>query len=309
METPKVDILLSVYKPNEAFLVKQLQSINRQTYKNIEVIINDDCPSSKCDISLFEKYLTNIPYRVLPSEKNLGYIKSFEKLSNAATGKYVAYCDQDDIWREDKIEKSIQAFQKNKDVLVVVSDRKLIDENDNVICESVKHQNKNNSDNYKIDEVCKRNFFLTFVPGMCIVAKTDFIKSIIPFSIYTGHDKWIIACASANKQITYVDDTLAYYRRHEANATGVLEGINSKRDYLEDRVYPCVNLINEFLDRYPNFSDKNEVLEFSQARLHHNVVKLFKYRYLAPSIAAFELVISWMPDFLFKAILNFIRKK
>lgn len=309
METPKVDILLSVYKPNEAFLVKQLQSINRQTYKNIEVIINDDCPSSKCDISLFEKYLTNIPYRVLPSEKNLGYIKSFEKLSNAATGEYVAYCDQDDIWREDKIEKSIQAFQKNKDVLVVVSDRKLIDENDNVICESVKHQNKNNSDNYKIDEVCKRNFFLTFVPGMCIVAKTDFIKSILPFSIYTGHDKWIIACASANKQITYVDDTLAYYRRHRANATGVLEGINSKKDYLEDRVYPCVNLINEFLDRYPNFSDKNEVLEFSQARLHHNVFKLFKYRYLAPSIAAFELAISWMPDFLFKATLNLIRKK
>lgn len=309
METPKVDILLSVYKPNEAFLVKQLQSINRQTYKNIEVIINDDCPSSKCDISLFEKYLTNIPYRVLPSEKNLGYIKSFEKLSNAATGEYVAYCDQDDIWREDKIEKSIQAFQKNKDVLVVVSDRKLIDENDNVICESVKHQNKNNSDNYKIDEVCKRNFFLTFVPGMCIVAKTDFIKSILPFSIYTGHDKWIIACASANKQITYVDDTLAYYRRHGANATGVLEGINSKKDYLEDRVYPCVNLINEFLDRYPNFSDKNEVLEFSQARLHHNVFKLFKYRYLAPSIAAFELAISWMPDFLFKATLNLIRKK
>ena len=309
MQTPKVDILLSVYKPNEFFLVKQLQSINRQTYKNIEVIINDDCPSNKCDISIFKENLTNIPFRILPSEKNLGYIKSFEKLSNAATGEYVAYCDQDDIWREDKIEKSIYSFQKNKDVLVVVSDRKLIDENDNVICESVKHQNNNNSDNYKLDEVCKRNFFLTFVPGMCIVAKTDFIKSIIPFSVYTGHDKWIIACASANRQIYYVDDTLAYYRRHSANASGVLEGINSKKDYLEYRIYPCINLINEFLNISPNFSDKNEVLGFAKARLHHNVFKLIKYRYLAPSIAAFELIISWMPDFLFKAMLKFIRKE
>ena len=92
-------------------------------------------------------------------------------------------------------------------------------------------------------------------------------------------------------KITYVDDTLVYYRRHGANVTGVLEGINSKKDYLEDRIYPCISLINEFLDRYPNFSDKDEVLGFAQARLHHNVFKLFKYRYLAPSIAAFELVI------------------
>lgn len=308
LKKPKVDILLSVYKPNREFLIKQLQSLNRQTYQNVEVIINDDCPSDKCDVSIFEKYLTDIPFKILSSETNLGYIKSFEKLSKEATGEYVAYCDQDDIWREDKIEKSVSVLQDNPNVLVAVSDRKLIDKNDCVICESVKKQNKHNSDNYKINEICKRNFFLTYVPGMCIVAKTNFIKSIIPFSLYTGHDKWILACASVDNKIIYINETLAYYRRHDGNATGVLEGINDKNDYLKKRIYPCINLINEFLELYPNFSDKREVIEFAYARLNHDIIKLYKYHNLAPSISAFELLIYWLPDFMFKFSLKMIRK-
>ena len=40
----KVDILLSVYKPNKKYLIEQLKSLNDQNYPNIEVIINDDCP-------------------------------------------------------------------------------------------------------------------------------------------------------------------------------------------------------------------------------------------------------------------------
>ena len=49
----KVNILMSIYKPNLNFLIKQLQSLNNQTYQNIEVLINDDCPDSPCDVSVF----------------------------------------------------------------------------------------------------------------------------------------------------------------------------------------------------------------------------------------------------------------
>jgi glycosyltransferase involved in cell wall biosynthesis len=34
---------------------------------------------------------------------NLGYTKAFEKLISFSTGDYIAFCDQDDIWHEDKI--------------------------------------------------------------------------------------------------------------------------------------------------------------------------------------------------------------
>ena len=43
MNNKQVDILLSVYNPNEDYLIKQLISINNQTYPNLKLIIFDDC--------------------------------------------------------------------------------------------------------------------------------------------------------------------------------------------------------------------------------------------------------------------------
>ena len=104
----KVDIVLSVYKPNIEFLEKQLESLNEQTYPNIEVIIHDDCVEERCDRAVFERKLTKIPYRILPyQDRNLGYTKAFERLVKNTTGAYIAFCDQDDIWLPEKIEKCV----------------------------------------------------------------------------------------------------------------------------------------------------------------------------------------------------------
>ena len=44
IDKPLVSILLAVYKPNEAWFIEQLISLNEQTYENIELLVYDDCP-------------------------------------------------------------------------------------------------------------------------------------------------------------------------------------------------------------------------------------------------------------------------
>ena len=39
----RVDILLSVYDPNIDYLIKQLKSLNNQTYDNLKLYVFDDC--------------------------------------------------------------------------------------------------------------------------------------------------------------------------------------------------------------------------------------------------------------------------
>ena len=52
------------------------------------------------------------------------------------------FCDQDDIWMDDKVEKCV-AYMNEKNIDLVVTDKQIIDENDNVTCSSVrKHSNK-----------------------------------------------------------------------------------------------------------------------------------------------------------------------
>jgi cellulose synthase/poly-beta-1,6-N-acetylglucosamine synthase-like glycosyltransferase len=56
MNNKQVDILLSVYNPNEEYLIKQLISLNNQTYPNLKLYIFDDCIKKRCNLDLFEKY-------------------------------------------------------------------------------------------------------------------------------------------------------------------------------------------------------------------------------------------------------------
>ena len=81
MNNKQVDILLAVYNPNEEYLIKQLISLNNQTYPNLKLYIFDDCIKKRCNLDLFEKYITNFSYEVLPyCEENLNYMGAFEKL-------------------------------------------------------------------------------------------------------------------------------------------------------------------------------------------------------------------------------------
>ena len=75
MNNKQVDILLAVYNPNEEYLIKQLISLNNQTYPNLKLYIFDDCIKKRCNLDLFEKYITNFSYEVLPyCEENLNYM-------------------------------------------------------------------------------------------------------------------------------------------------------------------------------------------------------------------------------------------
>lgn len=304
-----VQVLLSIYNPNITYLEKQLISLNNQTYTNIELLVYDDCPANRTNVKIFEDTITNFPYKILPYKReNVGYLKAFETLVKESNADYIAFCDQDDIWREDKIEKSINAL-KLEDALVVASDRIIIDENDNITCDSVrKHSNKNYESWQTGDDICKYNLFITYAVGMCLVARGNYAREILPFSKHTGHDKWILSCASSDGRVAFINDTLVSYRRHGNNVSGVLVGVNSKDDYVNQRIKPLLLLLEDFFARYPNHKDRKEIETFAYARKNHKLKDLIKYRKLAPDIAKFEIVISCLPNFLFSMAVRLVRK-
>ena len=305
----KVNVVLSVYNPNIQYLEKQLKSLDSQTYSNMEILIFDDCANKRCDVSIFEANLKRKPYRILPYKKeNLGYTKAFEYLVQESDGDYVAFCDQDDIWDEDKIEKCV-ACMKREGTILVTTDRRLIDADDKVILDSVRRASKKNYETWKsYDDIGKSNFFITHTVGMSMVMNGAFVRSTVPFSDYTGHDKWVTACACAVGQVSYLDETLVSYRRHGKNVSGVLRGVSNKKEYKDERVLPHLMLIEEYKRRYPQYKGIEEAMQFAIARKEGNVRKLFKYRYLAPDLAKFEILLALVPDFVVKKVIKILQK-
>lgn len=304
-----VQILLSVYRPNLVFLKEQLASLEAQTYENIELLIYDDCPASRTDISIFKKNLPTLPFRVLPyAEENVGYGQAFEKLIEASGADVLFFCDQDDIWLPEKVEKCVGRMLEDGS-LAVVCDRSIIDGEGNVITPSVRAISKSGNETWKTgDDIAKFNLFVPYALGMSMCVDGRFARRSLPVSFYTAHDKWLLGCAATEGLVSYLDEPLTCYRRHGANVSGVLKGIEGKEDYYKSRPANHLGLVCDFSARYPGFSGEKEALSFARARVNKNARDLFRYRYLAPEIAWFEILLKFTPSFLFRFMVYVARK-
>lgn len=106
---PKVNVLISTYN-GEKYVDEQIQSILDQTYPNIFIYIRDDGSTDNTVEKIKEKYGKFV---ILDEGKNVGFARSFYKLlKSAIDGDYWAFCDQDDIWMPEKIQRAVEWLEK-----------------------------------------------------------------------------------------------------------------------------------------------------------------------------------------------------
>ena len=111
MENEKVTILMSSYN-GEKYITEQIESLVQQTYPNIQILIRDD-GSSDNTINIIKKFQEKYNNIKLIEGENLGFINSFfELLKISEKSDYYAYCDQDDVWMKDKIERAVSFLKK-----------------------------------------------------------------------------------------------------------------------------------------------------------------------------------------------------
>lgn len=108
----RVSVITPIYNA-EKYVKKTLSSIFAQTYKNIEIVLVDDC--SKDDsaqiIAHIKEQHPEIVYFRQP--KNMGAGAARNKALELATGQYVAFLDSDDLWLPDKTARQV-ALMKEK---------------------------------------------------------------------------------------------------------------------------------------------------------------------------------------------------
>ena len=120
-----VSVCIPTYN-NEDMIGKTLQSILNQTYKNIEIIIVDDC-STDNTMGVVSSIDDNriILYR---NDVNLGMSGNWNRCVSLASGNYIKFICADDILEEDCLEKEIMSFLQNDQIVMTINDSKLINE-------------------------------------------------------------------------------------------------------------------------------------------------------------------------------------
>ena len=111
-----VDGLVSVIMPTYncgKFIAETIESIQAQTYTNWEIVIVDDCSTDNTK-EIVDKYIakdSRIKYSCL--ETNSGAAVARTKSMELAEGEYIAFCDSDDLWMPNKLEKQLDFMKKN----------------------------------------------------------------------------------------------------------------------------------------------------------------------------------------------------
>ena len=109
----KVSVIMSTYKTEESILNEAIDSILKQSYQNIELIIV--CDGDKEEYNRI-KEIKNPKIKVLFNETNKGLPYSLHLAIKNSTGDYIARMDSDDIAIEDRIEKQFNFMEEHKEI-------------------------------------------------------------------------------------------------------------------------------------------------------------------------------------------------
>ncbi|MFD0989569.1 glycosyltransferase family 2 protein [Mariniflexile jejuense] len=123
--SPLVSILIPTFN-GEKYITDTLNSVIKQTYKNLEIIISDDA-SMDGTLAIVDTYIskTNIPIKIF-DHKPSGIGANWNYCLSKAQGEYIKFLFQDDFMEPNCIEKMMGVFKKNNDVKMVLCKRHIM---------------------------------------------------------------------------------------------------------------------------------------------------------------------------------------
>lgn len=122
-QTNKTEPLVSIGIPSYnrvSSIERTIKSIVNQTYKNLEIIISDNCSTDKKIDYIIDFYCEKDPRIIYKKqEKNLGATKNFSFLLDIACGEYFMWMADDDYISIDYVEKIMNSFDENREYTLI----------------------------------------------------------------------------------------------------------------------------------------------------------------------------------------------
>ena len=306
----RITVAMALYRPNMKWLAEELESIERQTYRDFCVIAWNDCPEDTYDYeSFFREHMPSIPFRIVGGERNLGTTCAFEKLTEMAETPYIAYCDQDDIWCEDKLEVLLETIETERADLVY-SDLMVIDADSKMIASHLSEV-KPRQIIYSGKDVLLHLLGKSFVYGCTTIMKTETAQAALPFPKCEFHDRWLAVYAAATGKIVIAPKPLVKYRIYGGNQSSVLAGIEDKESYYRKRIIQQYEFLLAVAERVKGNAVVEATLKWSLARKEYfshptlqSLKVMWAQRKKDPWKIYFETVLPFMPNVLLRWIIR-----
>lgn len=195
------------------YIARQLDSLVSQSYPYWKLVVHDDGSTDDTlaivsGYSMRDSRITLLDDAVL----NQGASKNYLHLLNEVASDLYLFCDQDDIWLANKVERMVSAISRFQEPTLVYANAYFYSE-DRVI----------NQKTTTIHPLTLRDtmFFNAGIQGCSMIINAQLLTILKPFPDEVAmHDHLLTMGAAVFGRIVYVDEVLMWYRQHERNVTG-----------------------------------------------------------------------------------------
>jgi glycosyltransferase involved in cell wall biosynthesis len=283
--TPTVHILLATYN-GEHYLEEQLTSIEQQTYQFWTLTVSDD-GSTDNTLQIIDRFMRKVPQNVIlvkgPNKRcsTSNFISLINKANSSTSTDLYAFCDQDDVWLSDKLDRAVNWHKKylSNDVRLYCSRTIIVNEKLKPITLSTDLHIIPNFGNALLQNIAS---------GNTMVFTHSVLSTLVKFTTTQNiwHDWSAYIVTTAMNGIVFFDNEPSLlYRQHSNNVIGFNEGvlapfsiikINLKGRYKERLDIIENNIIRTF-DFLP--PDVESLLqEFIMIRSTHNrFIRLYRF--------------------------------
>src|SRR5688572_14817426 len=216
--------MVSVIMPcfNHArFVADSVQSILRQSHRELELIVTDDCSSDASWDVIRQLAAGDSRIKAIRHERNQGASKSRNDGLRAATGEFIGFCDADDMWEPGKLEFQLTQLRENSDRDIAFCDSVIIDEQGAPTGRRFSELfpvPKANSGGQLFPELLARNF----INMQSVLMRKSCVRTgCFDEQIKWVEDWWYWVRLSRDHRFVYSDQPLARYRVHSGSTNRV----------------------------------------------------------------------------------------
>jgi glycosyltransferase involved in cell wall biosynthesis len=217
IQTPLTTVIIVTFN-RLSYLKLTIDTVLNQTFKDIEILVIGDGHQVEVETYIKELGHQSLKYLYVP---HCGYPAKARNLGlKIAQGKYIAFCDDDDLWHPEKLEKQFKIINGNSGRGLCFTDRFIIDSEGEI----------NTSSDKKIKWFPKKPstenlFFSNYISYSSVLIDKTSIKGTefpddLKFRAVEDYHFWLRISQSTN--LFFLNEKLVYYRVHNSNITNKL---------------------------------------------------------------------------------------
>lgn len=226
MTSPRISVALATYN-GAAFLGEQLASIAQQSLLPAELVVGDDASTDRT-LAIVDEFRRAAPFPVAVhrNAQRIGSTANFGAVVARCTGTHIALCDQDDVWRPEKLERIARRFAERPDLGLVFTNAERVDEQLRPLGPDL--WRLRNLPRDLLERAGSPEFAIYLLQHAVITGATmvfdaryrDLVQPVPTDLPHWIHDRWIATLIALVAPVAAIDEKLILYRQHAGQQIG-----------------------------------------------------------------------------------------